>query len=89
MQLVADAEMQKALDMIEPSRINSVIKLGSLVKTTAANYFLSVSIGSLSVDGTSYFAISPATPIGKLILDLHKGDSFTFNGNFISIIDHV
>jgi len=89
MQLVEVAKMKKALDMIVLSRVHEKIQFGSLVKTKTANYFLSVSIGALVIDETSYFAISPATPIGKLILNLKKGDTFVFNGNTNSILDYV
>ncbi len=81
MQLVEVAKMKKALDMINPKQELSEIKLGSLVKTAQASYFLSVSIGALQVGDESYFAISPVTPIGKLVFGLKKGDNFSFNGN--------
>jgi transcription elongation GreA/GreB family factor len=85
MQLVEVAKMKKALDMLNYSKKLSTIEFGSLVLTSGANYFLSVSIGSLKVDEESYFAISPATPIGKLLLGLNKGDDFVFNGNKVVI----
>ncbi len=87
MQLVEVAKMKKVLDLIFPGKELSTVALGSLVITNTANYFLSVSIGALKVDDTSYFAVSPATPIGKLILGLQKGDTFNFNGNTVLIQD--
>jgi len=89
MQLVEVAKMKKALDMILPTKELSSIELGGLIVTNSANYFLSVSLGLLTVEGTEYFAISPATPIGKLILGLTKGDTFTFNGKRIIIEECV
>ena len=89
MQLVEVAKMKKALDMLNYSKSLSIIEFGSLVLTSGANYFLSVSIGALKVEEENYFAISPATPIGKLLLGLNKGDSFVFNGSKVVIKECV
>ena len=56
------------------------IKHGSLVDTNQGLFYVSVSAGQINVDGKSIFAISPASPIGKLLLDKKKGDKFNFNG---------
>jgi transcription elongation GreA/GreB family factor len=34
----------------------------------------------LHIDGKTIFAISPASPIGKLLLEKKKGNGFEFNG---------
>jgi transcription elongation GreA/GreB family factor len=60
---------------------SGVAKHGSLVFTSRGNFYISVSAGHLTVGEKSVFAISPASPIGKLLLDKKKGDSFSFNGN--------
>jgi transcription elongation GreA/GreB family factor len=31
-------------------------------------------------DGQTYFAVSPATPIGSKLMGLKVGEGFTFNG---------
>ncbi|MES2456958.1 MAG: 3-oxoacyl-ACP synthase [Bacteroidota bacterium] len=60
---------------------SSIVRHGSLVFTSQGNFYISVSAGHLTSDGNSVFAISPASPIGKLLLDKKKGDTFSFNGN--------
>jgi transcription elongation GreA/GreB family factor len=85
MQLVEVAKMKKAVDMMVLNKEYKKIEFGSLILTENANYFLSVSIGLITLDGVNYYAISPATPVGKLILGLKKGDNFTFNGNTVTI----
>lgn len=82
------AEVQKLLEIIVRINITSaseVARLGSLVKTSQGIYFLSVSVGKLTIDKKFYFAIATNTPIGKLILGKKVGDHFSFNGNDISI----
>lgn len=58
-----------------------IVRHGSVAYTNHGTFYISVSAGQLTVDGKSIFAISPASPIGKLLLDKKKGDKFTFNNN--------
>lgn len=59
---------------------SDVVSLGSLVKTNVATYFIAISVGKIVIDDTIYFAISPSSPIGKILLGKAIGDYFTFNG---------
>jgi len=43
--------------------------------------FFGVALGELKVENKSVFAISTASPIGKIALDKTMGDSFIVNGN--------
>ncbi len=56
----------------------SIVKLGSLIITNQANYFLAISAGEISIEDVSYFAISPGSPIGKLLLGKQAGDTVNF-----------
>ncbi len=84
-QLAEVQKLQEILAKIDISTSSDNACLGSLVFTTQGNYFLSISIGELSIDKTSYFAIAANTPIGKLLLGKTIGDTFSFNGKEISI----
>lgn len=81
------AEVQKLQEIL--AKINSSasehIHLGSLVITSQGDYFISISVGKLSVEDKPYFAIAANSPIGKLLLGKTTGDSFSFNGNEIVI----
>lgn len=55
------------------------VKAGSIVKTSNSLLYLSVGIGQLYVGNHRIFAISPASPIGQVLLGKLKGDSFVFN----------
>jgi transcription elongation GreA/GreB family factor len=58
---------------------SGLIKHGSLVHTSQGVFYISVSAGQLALDSEKVFAVSPASPIGSLLLNKQKGDSFTFN----------
>ena len=83
-QLAEAQKLQEILSKITPT-LSKHICLGSLVITSQANYFISISVGQLHIHDTSYFAIAINSPIGKLVLGKTPGDTFNFNGNEISI----
>ncbi|MVN91863.1 3-oxoacyl-ACP synthase [Mucilaginibacter aquatilis] len=58
---------------------------GSLVITSNGMFYLSISAGTLSVEGKSYFAVSPASPIGVKLKGSKTGDSFVLNGKTYNI----
>lgn len=60
---------------LEPS---AFVKLGSLVITNHGSFFLAISAGEILVDTTPYFAVSPSSPIGKLLLGKKAGDTVNF-----------
>ena len=84
------AEVQKVKEIlakIDVSKTSKNVCLGSVVFTTQANYFISISAGKLTIDNVDFFAISGNTPIGKLLVSKKVGDSIVFREQFFTIID--
>ena len=79
-QLNESLELRTSLDRIDPSMVTESVTVGSLVISKTTKFLICVSAGKLELGGTVYFAISPESPIGKLLLGKKKGDSITFNG---------
>ena len=80
-QLLADAQQQKSVlltlaDVAETAKARS----GNLVITNNGNFYISISAGQLQLAGQTYFAISAASPIGKMLIGKAIGDQFDFNG---------
>ncbi|MAU14637.1 MAG: 3-oxoacyl-ACP synthase [Muricauda sp.] len=65
------------------------VRLGSLVKTSMANYFVAISAGAFKYDNGVVYCISASAPIAKLLIGKEKGDSFSFNGTPQTILDVV
>jgi hypothetical protein len=86
-QLGEAKKLQEVLSKFGPESGTGIAGLGSLVKTTAANYYISISAGKLEIDGEMLFAISAASPIGQQLINKTKGDSFQFNGKNIDILE--
>lgn len=78
-------QMNEILAKIDITKKSKTAHLGSVVKTTTANYFLSISTGQLEVANTIFFAISVSSPIGKLLLGKQEKEAFIFNGKSIVI----
>ena len=79
--LLMDAEEnQKVLNSIKDVQYSQSARNGSLVLTDQGSFYLSVSAGQLHLNDKTFFAISPVSPIGKLLLGKQKGDKFDFNG---------
>ncbi|MGY4386560.1 transcription elongation GreA/GreB family factor [Pedobacter sp. UYP24] len=88
--LLIDAQDNlRVLKSVDISLQSAKVTHGSLVITNQGSFYISVSAGQLHVDGKPIFAISPASPIGKLLLEKSKGDGFDFNGKKYKIQDIV
>ncbi len=78
-QLNGIIKMKETLSKINIKKVSEIAHLGSVVKTTKACYFLSISAGQLIIKDKTYFAISISSPIGSMLLGKKIGDIFVFN----------
>ena len=84
-QLAEQQKLQKVLSRIQNSITSKIVGLGSVVYTTQANYFISISAGELCLDGVVYYAISTQTPIGRLLLGKTVNSEVDFRGQIFTI----
>ncbi len=85
-QLEAAKQMQETLNRMQLSSVSQKVKLGSLIITDQGIYFLSISVGQLTVDGKYYYAVSPSSPIGALLIGKEKGTTVTLGTKAIKIL---
>lgn len=62
------------------------IQLGSLVKTSVANYFIAIPAGEISAGNEKFYAIGANSPVAQALLGKKEKDSFDFNGNTSEIL---
>lgn len=82
------AEIQKVnqlLAKISTEKRSNIIGLGSIVFTTNANYYISISAGELEYGDQKYYAISANTPIAQLVLGKKNGDQIKFRNQEFTI----
>ena len=72
--------MLETLKQINPKIQNESGLLGSIIYTQTNTFFLSVSVGKIDLENSSYFAISLQSPIGMQLRNKTKGDQIHFNG---------
>jgi len=84
-QLAEVQDLNRVMQKIDISSKKTVAALGSLVKTTGANYFLAISAGELKAGNGLNYCISLNTPIGIMLLGKTVGDTIAFNGNVLKI----
>lgn len=82
-------KMMDTLKQINPKIQNESGTLGSIVYTQTNVFFLSVSVGKIEFDGSSYFAISLQSPIGALLKNKTKGEHINFNGTAYTITNII
>lgn len=73
------------LDMIDPLKPSNRAGLGSLVLLSGVWYYLSTSIGKVSVDGHTLIALSLEAPLGALLKGHAPGDNLTLNGRTLVV----
>ena len=64
----------------------SRVVLGSLVYTTQANYFISVSMGELKAGKIRAYAISPISPVGQALMLKAVDETVFYNNQKIKIL---
>jgi hypothetical protein len=75
------------LNKIDLQLSSSFIMKGSLIHTDQGNYFISVALGKIILDGSTYYAVSDESPVGKILIGKKKSDKIEFNQKFISILE--
>jgi uncharacterized small protein (DUF1192 family) len=55
------------------------IQAGSVVYTDAANFYISVSVGTKRLNNDVFICLSASSPLGKLLVGKTAGDEISFN----------
>lgn len=84
-QLAEIENVKNALAQINIKKVSETVILGSLVYTSQFNYFIAISAGLLKVDSETFYAISPQTPMGQLLLGKCVGDRVDFRKQIIVV----
>lgn len=77
-QLLEIQKVKETLQKVNPTITAKQGCLGAIVYTSQANYFISVSVGEISANDSTFYAIASNTPIGKLLLGKKVGESVSF-----------
>ncbi|MBS2210841.1 hypothetical protein KEM09_05495 [Carboxylicivirga mesophila] len=84
-QLGQHLRIKNELKQINPDKSPESVEFGSLIYTNSGNYFISVAMGKIIIDNTTYYALSLASPIGQALKGCIVGDQVEFNKQLIKI----
>lgn len=83
---LSDIEKQQELfSKVTIDASSEVARLGSLITTDNGAYFLAISVGAIIINTNTYYAISPSSPIGRILLGKKEKDVLVFNNKTIII----
>lgn len=85
-QLAEILKIKENLSKIDVTNQSKKVRLGSVVYTTNANYFISISAGELTIGNDKFYAISANTPIAKLLLGKTASEYIQFRDQNFKII---
>jgi hypothetical protein len=89
MQVNEANKLMVVLNNISTKAISKIAENGSLVITNNGKFYLAISAGTLIVDNESYFAVSPASPIGMKLKGLKAGSEFVLNGKGYKVLEVI
>lgn len=75
------------LNKVRPDHKEDAASFGAVVVTEAQTMFVSISLGTIKVDGKTFVAVSPAAPLFKAVNGKKAGESFTFRDKAIKVLD--
>ena len=84
-QLNEAKKLMVALSQVTNTNINTTAGAGSLVATNNGKFYIAISAGTLNFNGETFFAVSPASPIGLKLKGLKPGDEFTLNNKLYQV----
>lgn len=79
-------QQQDALARIVPEGTSELVVPGSVVQTGNGTFYIAVSIGKAVIEGQTVFIVSPASPVGSLLLGQKAGARLAWNGGVLHII---
>lgn len=77
-QMVSLKSMQTQMRKVLNSA-SKTVKLGSLVITNKARFYISVSLGEFFFNNDRFYAISAESPMAQTMMGMKPGDSFVLN----------
>lgn len=80
-------EELRFLRQIKPEILSTKVEAGALVQLNTQTLYVLAGIGKLVIDEGTFYVVSPVVPLVTAMKDLKKGDSFTFRGTTMKILD--
>lgn len=73
-------EQKQVLESIDVDKVNKKIGIGSLIQTNTFLFFMSTALPKITFEEIDIVALSPSSPLGKIMLGKETNEEFEFNG---------
>jgi hypothetical protein len=84
-QLSEVQKLKRILINIDPCDLHKTVQTGSVVETTAGNFYFAISAGKVDFNGGIYFTAAPSSPVFQIMKGLKEGDHYQMNNRKIEI----
>ena len=84
-QLSEAQKINRILINIDPGLLHKRVQTGSVVETTAGNFFFAISAGKIEINGAVYFSAAPSSPVFQIMKGLKEGDHYQMNNRKIEV----
>ena len=84
-QLQESSKLKRVLGELKLNTSTELISLGSLISTSIGDFYLSVSLGKIEIEGKTLFALSAVSPLGIELVGKSSGEDFEFNSRKIKV----
>lgn len=73
-------EQKQVLESIDVDKVNKKAGIGSLIQTNTFLFFMSTALPKITMEEIDVVALSPSSPLGKIMLGKETNEEFEFNG---------
>jgi transcription elongation GreA/GreB family factor len=73
-------EQKQVLESIDIDKVNKKVGIGSLIQTNIFLFFMSTALPKITIENIDVVALSPSSPLGKIMLGKEINEEFEFNG---------
>ena len=87
-QLQQFQKLQITLGVAKRNSATDMVRMGSVIEATNANYFICIPIGEVEIGDKKVYVIGASSPIAQALIGKTTGDNFNFNsvtGSIVSI----
>lgn len=79
-------DQKQILESIDFDKVNKKIGIGSLIQTNTFLFFMSTALPKIIIEEIDVVALSPSSPLGKIMLGKETNEEFEFNGTKYKIL---
>ena len=78
--------LANSLNRVPWKETSTQVRSGSLIHTSQGMYFICISLGQVTIEGTTFGVLGPQAPLGQLLMGKAVGDEVSFRKQQIRLL---